>query len=74
MVGKLYQIRPFFVEAGPGLKKNSFSTWLYKRGAFSHFLIRDWEASQSKNHFRWKMELFTHILDCKASQYTQLDV
>ena len=53
-----------------GFKKVSFSTRLYKRGAFSHFLIRDWEASESKNHFCGKMELFTHILDCEASQYT----
>ena len=56
-----------------GLKKVSFSTRLYKRGAFSHFFIRNWEASQSKNHFCGKMELFTHILDCEASQYTQLE-
>ena len=56
-----------------GLKKVSFSTRRYKRGAFSHFLIRDWEASQSKNHLCGKMELFTHILDCEALQYTQLE-
>ena len=37
-------------------------------GAFSHFLIRDWEASQSKNDFWGNMELFTHLLDCEASQ------
>ena len=55
-----------------GLKKVSFST-RYKRGAVSHFLIRDWEASQSKNHFCGNMELFTHILDCEASQYTQFE-
>ena len=46
---------------------------LYKKGAFSHFLIRNWEASQSKNLFDGKMELFTHILDCEASQYTRLE-
>ena len=45
---------------------------MYKRGAFSQFLIRDWEASLSKNHFCEKMELLTHILDFEASQYTQL--
>ena len=56
-----------------GSQKSHFSTRLYKRGAFSDFLIRDWEASQSKNHFCWKMELFTHIFDCEASQYTQLE-
>ena len=62
-----------FVEAGTGLKKVTFSTRLGKRGAFSHFLIRDWEASQSENHFCCKLELFTQILDCEASQYTQLE-
>ena len=51
-------------------KKVSFSTRRYKRGAFSHFLIRDCKASQSKNHFCGKMELFTHLLDCEASEYT----
>ena len=54
-------------------KKVSFSTRLYKRGAFSHFLIRDCEASQSKKFFCGKMELFTHLFDCEASQYTQLE-
>ena len=62
-----------FFEAEMGPKKVSFSTGLYKRGAFSHLLIRVWEASQSKNHFCGKMELFTHILDCDPSQYTQLE-
>ena len=56
-----------------GLKSVSFSTRLHKRGAFSHFLIRDLEASQSKNHFCVQMELFTNILDCEAPQYTQLE-
>ena len=37
-------------------------------GAFSHFLIKDGEASQSKNDFPANMELFTHLLDCEASQ------
>ena len=54
-------------------KKLSFLTRLYKRGAFSHFLIRDWEASQSNNHFCRKMELFTHLFGCEASQYTRLE-
>ena len=57
-----------------GLKNVSFSTRLYRRSAFSHFLIRDWEASQSKNLFCGKMELFIHILDCEASQYSQLNL
>ena len=65
MVGKFYQIPTFFVNDFSKrefcLKKVSFSTRLYKRGAFSHFLIRDWEASQSKNHFRGKMELFVYL-------------
>ena len=56
-----------------GLKKVSFSTRLYKKGAVSHFPIRDWEALQSKNHFCGQMELFTNILDCEASQYTQFE-
>ena len=68
---------PFFCqrlfEAGMGLKKVSFSTRLYKRGALSHLFIRDLEAYQSKNHFCGKMELLTTILDCDASQYTQLE-
>ena len=54
-------------------QKNHFSTRLYKKDASSHFLIRDWKTSQSKNHFCGKMELFTHILDCEASQYTRLE-
>ena len=54
-------------------KKVTFSTRLYKRGASSHFLIRDCEALQSKNHFCGKMELFTHLCDCEASQYTRLE-
>ena len=62
-----------FFEAGMCLKKVTFSTSLYKRDASSHFLIRDWEASQSKKHFCGKMDLFTHILDFEASQYTQLE-
>ena len=53
-------------------KKVSFSTRLYKRGAFSHFLIRDCEAPQPKNHFCGKMELFAQLFDCEASQYTRL--
>ena len=56
-----------------GLEKISLSARLHKRSAFSHFLIRDWEASQSKNIFCGEMELFTHILDCEVSQYTQLE-
>ena len=56
-----------------GLKKVSFSTRLYKRRAFSHFFIRDWEALHSKYHFCGKTELFTHILDCQPSPYTQLE-
>ena len=52
-------------------KKVIFSTRLYKRGAFSHFLIRDCKASQSKNHFCGKMERFTHLFHCEASQYTR---
>ena len=74
MVGNFYQMPTFFqlfFEPGMRLKKVTLSTRLYKRDASSHFLIRDWEASQSKNHFCRKMELFTHILDCEASQYTQ---
>ena len=77
MVGKFYQIPTFFVNnflgAGLGVNKVSFSTRPYNRGAFSHFHIRDWEASKSKNHFCRRMELFTNILDCEASQYTQLE-
>ena len=72
MVGKFYQI-PTFFEAGMGLEKVSFSTSLYKRDAFSHFLIRDWEASQSKNHVCGEEKVFIHILDCEASQYSQLE-
>ena len=53
-----------FVEAGMGLKKVSFSTRLYKRNAFSHFLIRDLEDSQSRTHHCGRMELFMHILNC----------
>ena len=56
-----------------GLKEVGFQTRLYKRGAFSHFSIRDWEASQSKNHSCGKMELVTHILDCEALQYTDIE-
>ena len=56
-----------FFEAGLGVKKVGFSAGPYKRGAFSHFLIMDWEASRSKNPFGGKMELFTNILDSEAS-------
>ena len=55
------------------LNKVSFSTRLYKRGAFSHFRIRDSEVSQSKKNFCGKMKLFTHSLDCDPLQYTQLE-
>ena len=56
-----------------GLKKVSFSTRLYNRSAFSHFFIRDSKDSQSKNHFCGKTEFITDILDCEASQYTELE-
>ena len=62
-----------FPKAGMGLKEVSFQTRLCKRGAYSHFPIRDWKTSQSKNHLCGKMELFTHFLDFEASQYTQLE-
>ena len=55
------------------LQKVTFSTRLYEGGALLNYLIRDWEASQSKNHFCGKAELFTHLLDSEASQYTQLE-
>ena len=77
MGGKFYQIPTCsvkrFFESGMGLKEVSIQAGLYKRGAVSHFPIRDWEASQSKNHFCGKIKLFIHILDCEASQYTQLE-
>ena len=54
-------------------KKVSFSTRLCKRGAFSHFLIKDCKVSQSKNHFGGKMKLFTHLFHCEASQCIRLE-
>ena len=68
-----YLLPKSFLEAGSCLKKISFSLRLFKRGAFSHFLIKDCEASQSKNSFSGKMELFTHLFDCEASQYSRLE-
>ena len=69
----MHFFRAQFCEAGMGLQKVSFSTRLYIRGEFSHFPIRDWEAWQSKNHVCGKEKVFTHILDCDASQYSQLE-
>ena len=75
MVGKCYQIPTFFVNdfsKREWISKMSVSTMLYRRGASSHFFIRDWEASHSKNHFCGKMKLFTHIVDCETSQYCSI--
>ena len=70
MVGKFYQIPilfPTIFRSGNGSQKSQFFNWaLKKRGALSHFFIRDWEASQSNNHFCGKMELFTNVFGLRG--------
>ena len=48
--------------SGNCLQKSQFFN--KARSAFSHFLIRDCAALQSKNHFCGKMVLFTHLFEC----------